>query len=96
MRVIITKILQLKPSTKGGTYRRAFFKDDLGTSYRLDIYDKNKDSFRFNEFLKVGAIFENMRVLDNKKKILDGKSDFKYMGCRQGKHQMSKPQQKLF
>lgn len=96
MRVIITKILPLKQAAKGGTYRRAFFKDEAGSSYRLDVYDKNSHSFRFNEYLQVGAIFENMKILDKKKKILDGNSEFLYVGKRQGKRMPPKAQAKLF
>ena len=96
MRVIITKILPLAPSTKGGFYRRTFFTDATGESFRLDVYEKHSASNRFNEFLQVGAIFENMQVLDKKKKILDGLSDFVYVGRRQGKKQLPKAQGKLF
>lgn len=96
MRVIITKVLPLKIGSKGGTYRRAFFKDENGSSYRLDVYDKNSSSFRFNEYLHVGAVFENMNVLDKKKKILDGNSPFLYVGSRQGKRTQAKSQVKLF
>lgn len=80
MKVILLKISESKKSKHGGVYKRCFFKNTDNKSFFLDVYDSHTLSKRWLPFLKVEAMFENVNIFT--KNIIDGTSNFKYIGQR--------------
>lgn len=77
MDAIIVKIGDKKESRFGGTYIRVLFKSlQNNLYYTLDVYDKHKASIRFMPYLVEQNILGNLNILNEKKRIINGNSDF--------------------
>lgn len=70
-----------KNSKHGGIYQRVFFKDMNNKSYFLDVYDSHADSRKWLPYIKTQALFDNVSIF--KKNIINGKSNFVYLGQKQ-------------
>lgn len=87
MKGLIVKVGPLQSSFHGGLYKRVLVKNiDKGSkeeAYIFDCYLNHSKSSRFLPYLKPQAILDNLSIIQwNNKKVIDGNSDFKYLGQR--------------
>lgn len=81
MKIILTKIDHKRQSKHGSFYIRCYFKGiEDNKSYRLDVYENHSKSKRWFPFIKEQAMFENVFIY--KGNILDGNSNFKFIGIK--------------
>lgn len=81
MKAIIMKIGKPKVARLGGTYIRVIFRGlDDNKSYRLDVYDNHSASIKWKPYLKEQAVFDRVQIF--KDNIIDGTSNFLYLGLR--------------
>lgn len=71
----ITK-LEKKPSRYGGFFYYCFMKGDNGKSYYTCLYPKMRNFHRWKKVMKVGITLSNLKLVKNKKNLINADSKF--------------------